>query len=173
MRIQEISKLPKNVLNSRNYFDCGEPALDTYLAQTALQHEKKGLAKVFCMTDGNTIIAYYALSLTQLHLDGAVVPLMKKKGLPTGMPLPALRLGRLAVDTKYQRRGIGGKLMVDVFYRTKNVAANVGCIGLIVDAKDEQAAAFYISFGFEAFPEKPLLLYIDISSIRLALANAS
>ena len=43
--------------------------------------------------------------------------------------------------------------------------AEMGVFALAVDAKDEQAAAFYRHFGFVAFQSKPLQLFLPLATI--------
>src|SRR5471030_540768 len=57
-------------------------------------------------------------------------------------PLPVALVGRLAVDQRAQGRGIGGTLLTDALLRVAEVADQVGCYGVTVDAKDESAMAF-------------------------------
>ena len=69
-------------------------------------------------------------------------------------------LGRLAVDKPYQGKGLGELLLVDALTRAQRIYAKAGGIGLFVNAIDEQAAAYYQRFGFDASPDNPLLLFL-------------
>jgi len=52
---------------------------------------------------------------------------------------PAVRLARLAVDTRFRGCGYGGHLLAEAIHRTVLIAEHAGVIGLFVDAKDETA----------------------------------
>ena len=75
-------------------------------------------------------------------------------------------LGRLAVDKKYQGQGYGDTLIVHAFKTTVDAAEKVGILGMIVDAKDDNAASFYAGFGFKRLygPNKRLVLPITAMS---------
>src|SRR5207237_1166419 len=70
----------------------------------------------------------------------------KRKRLPA-YPLPVLRLARLAVDERHQGWGVANALLRAVFTLAQRMAADVGCLGVIVDAKPE-AVGFYEKLGF-------------------------
>ena len=145
--------------HNRQTFDCGRQALNDWLQKVARQHQDKGLSKTFvAVLDGapQTICAYYALTLAEL--DSQYLPPAWRKKLPHR--IPGVRLGRLAVDRQYQRKGLGELLLVDALGRAQRVRTEAGGIGLFVDAMDERAAAYYRQFGFAPSPENPLLLFL-------------
>ncbi len=76
------------------------------------------------------------------------MPVARRKGLPA-YPLPALRIARLAVDSRAQGKGVGAELLKHALMLGKRMAESVGCVGVVVDAKPE-AVAFYARYGFEA-----------------------
>src|SRR5262245_10079014 len=62
-------------------------------------------------------------------------------------PVPVLRLARLAVGEAEQGQGVGGALLRHVFQLALKLAAEYGCVGIVVDAKPG-ALDFYTRFGF-------------------------
>lgn len=81
-------------------------------------------------------------------------------------PLPAARLARLAVDRHYQRRGLGELLLADALQRCPRLSAEIGMIGVTVDAKDEQARRWYERYEFERLPDSPLTLWLPTAAIE-------
>ena len=72
--------------------------------------------------------------------------------LPSGRtappyPVPVLRVARLAVDETAQGRGLGKALLRFAVELAERMAAEVGCVGLVVDAK-AGAEEFYRRYGF-------------------------
>jgi hypothetical protein len=55
----------------------------------------------------------------------------------------------------------------------KCTAQYAGGIGLFIDAKDNEAKAYYERFDFVSLPDKPLLLFLPLQSIQAALAGSS
>lgn len=84
-------------------------------------------------------------------------------------PIPAMLLGRLAVDKAVQGRGIGAFLLRDAMSRALSVADQAGMRLLLVHALNNEARAFYEHFGFEASPTDAMNLQLLVKDIRLAL----
>lgn len=62
--------------------------------------------------------------------------------------MPAALIGRLAVDDRARGRGCGERLLVDALQRVVDASELLGCLGIIVDAKDEDAERFYVKYDF-------------------------
>jgi len=105
------------------------------------------------------IYGYYALTLAEL--ENRHLPEARRKKLPRR--IPGVRLGRLAVHKQYHGKGLGELLLVDALTRARRIYYEAGGIGLFVDAIDEQAAGYYLRFGFEAAPDNPLLLFLSVN----------
>ena len=80
------------------------------------------------------------------------------------------RLGRLAVDRAYQGKGLlGGQLLLCAGRRCLRVAEDVGGVALLIDAKSERVARWYMSFGAVALEDRPLTLVLPLTTVRQAL----
>jgi GNAT superfamily N-acetyltransferase len=66
-------------------------------------------------------------------------------------PLPIIRLSRLAVDERCQRKGIGSRLLRFVLELAIDLRDRFGCTGVVVDAKPN-ALDFYKGLGFVELP---------------------
>ena len=73
-------------------------------------------------------------------------------------PIPAILLGRLAVDRGHARQGIGSGLLKDAFLRARQVSRVAVARLLLPDALDEEARSFYLRHGFKPSPLNPLQL---------------
>ena len=162
--ILPLSLLPADVRETRVTFDCGWPDLNHYLAHTAPQHEKKNITRTFCGVKDGVIAGYYALTNAVVDVSALTPDTVRRYRLPTHA-LPVVRLGRLGIDARYQRQGLGKRLLIDALRRVMFVAESSGCVGLMVDAKDADAARYYEGFGFQPAPEKPLLLFMPLPEI--------
>lgn len=155
-----IERLDKAVHNRRN-FDCGEPDLNDYFMFTARQHMEKGYAQVWVAVPepGSAhVIGYYTLSMSSV----ASVEVPSKTGIKK---IPAILLGRLAVDNRCQGQNIGIRLLMHAQRSALLLSRKVGVHALIVDALHEQAAAFYRKYDFEELTTGPLHLYKTIKDI--------
>jgi GNAT superfamily N-acetyltransferase len=154
--------LPLTGNHDRQGFDCGRRELNDWLRQVARQHQVKGLSKTFVAIreeEPKRICGYYALTLAEL--ENRNLPKIWHKKLPRR--IPGVRLGRLAVDLRYQGKGLGDLLLVDALDRARRIHTEAGGIGLFVDAIDEQAAGYYLRLGFKTTPDNPLLLFLPTS----------
>ncbi|MDN5881268.1 MAG: GNAT family N-acetyltransferase [Nitrosospira sp.] len=153
--------LPLAGSHDRQRFNCGRQELNGWLRQVARQHQDKSLSKTFVAVreeEPARICGYYALTLTEL--ESRHLPPGKRKNLPRRVP--GVRLGRLAVDQRFQGKGLGELLLVNALSRAQRIYDEAGGIGLFVDAVDEQVAGYYKRFGFMTAPDNPLLLFFPV-----------
>lgn len=149
-------------LHDRAGFDCGVTELNAYLQRFAQQHRRRGIASVFVLTDAQApaaIVGYYTLSAAEV--DASNLGEAERKRLPR-YPVPCFRMGRLAVAAPWRGHGIGRLLLGCAVERCLKTREQVAAYALIVDAKDEQAKAFYEHYGFTPFAGQPLALYLPL-----------
>ena len=151
--------------HDRSSFRCGQEALDRYLKTQAGQDSRRRIANCFVIVESasGSIAGYYTLSSASIPL--ADLPEGESRKLPRYPVVPAVRIGRLAVDERFRGRGLGAGMLVDAVSRV--TAADAASYMLLVDAKDEQGAAFYTHFGFRRFATKPLTLYLPLATVQL------
>ena len=147
----------------RSLFSCGVAELDEYLKTRASQDVRRRSAGCFLTIENTseTIAGFYTLSACHVLLRD-LDPAISKK-LPRYPEIPAVRLGRLAVDRNYHGQKLGAGLLADAVRRS--LGLDIGANLMIVDAKDETAAAFYRHHGFVALDDKPLQLVASLLSL--------
>lgn len=139
-RIEPLGK------HDRKHFVCGSVELERYFRERVTQDVKRRLAYCFvAIDDDGSIAGFYTLAATSIALDRLSPE--RVKHLPRYPVVPAVLLGRLAVATAHQGKRLGGALVVDALLRSAR-SEIVGHL-MVVDAKDEKAAAFYAHMGFE------------------------
>ena len=151
--------------HNRSHFSCGNEALDRYLKKQASQDIKRKLAKVFvaCQPRSN-VLGYYTLSAASFNKDS--LPLEKGKKLPYA-DVPAVLIGRLAVDQTWQGKKLGEFLLIDACRRVVETSQSTLAINaIIVHAKDKKAKDFYAKYGFVPFVDEPLHLFIPTQTIE-------
>jgi GNAT superfamily N-acetyltransferase len=159
-----LSIQPLTGRHDRNAFASGSDPLDTWLRQTAQQHQRRGISKTFVAVEENAptrILGYYALTVCEVLSEELPESLARR--LPRRVP--GVRLGRLAVDSSVQGQGLGELLLMNAIDRSKRVLEHVGVHALFVDAKDERAATFYAKYGFQPLPSDPLRLVLVIAGL--------
>jgi len=145
----------------RTMFNSGSEPLDRYLRDHVTQDIRRRVAACFvALADGQRIAGYYTLASASLML--ADLPASISKKLPRYPTVPAVRMGRLAVDQGFKGQGLGGALLADALDRSAR--SEIAAYALMVDAKDELAAAFYQHHGFIALPDSPLTLFLPLAT---------
>lgn len=147
-------------------FDCGAPALNTYLTKYALQNQRSRSARTYVVTRGECVMGYYTLAAASARREET--PARVAKGL-AAHPVPVILLARLAVDNTAKGKGLGAGLLKDALLRAAAAADIIGCRAVMVHAKDEAAKSFYQRFGFEPSPSDPLRLFLLMKDIRASL----
>lgn len=153
---------PLAAKHDRRDFSCGVPALDQYLQRYARQHADANVSRSYVAASGVAIRGFYSLAMAGIRRENLPE---KHAGRFPNFPLPVARLGRLAVDSRHQRQGLGELLLVDALQRCLQVSETIGMIGVIVDAKDEQARGWYERYEFERLPDSPLTLWLPAAAI--------
>jgi GNAT superfamily N-acetyltransferase len=154
--------------HKRSSFDCGVAALDRYLREQATQDERRRVAACFvALADDDRVAGFYTLASASVRLADLPDELVKK--LPRYPTVPAVRMGRLAVDLGFRGRGLGGALLADAL--TRALHAEIAAWALLVDAKDDAASRFYHHHGFIALPDSPHALFLPLATARTGLAQ--
>ncbi|MBN6741280.1 GNAT family N-acetyltransferase [Acidithiobacillus sp. MC6.1] len=151
--------------SGRAHFDCGNHALNDFLQRHAGQQQRRGLGKTYVAQrdDLPDILGFVTVSVGQVATEALPSP----PRLPQ-YPVPILRIGRLAVDRRYQGHGIGQNLLAFALHLAVEFSERVGLYAVVVDAKHDSAARFYQRLGFTATLDDPLCLYVPVSQLIVA-----
>jgi ribosomal protein S18 acetylase RimI-like enzyme len=157
---------PLGSAHDRSLFHCGEEILDRYLQTQATQDIRRRMANCFVAIEAATgrIAAYYTLSSASIPMVD--LPLEETKRLPRYPTLPAIRIGRLAVDQTFQGRGLGAALLADA--ASRSMRSDIAAFTLLVDAKNDDAVAFYQHHGFRALASHPRMLFLPLATFKKA-----
>lgn len=163
---------PLSASLDRTAFTSGAEPLDRYFRERISQDVRRRLATAFVALERETgrIAGYYTLSALSVPLGD--LPDATKAKLARYPSIPAALLGRLAVALDCRGRGLGAALLADALARA--AASEVGAYALVVDAKDEAAAAFYRHHGFVPFLVADRRLFLPIATaLRLHSPSSS
>ena len=164
--IPKIEKL--NRRHAGETFDCGTAALNSFLQRFALVSQMSDASQTYVAIDQNEVAGYYTLAVGDVDYESA--PERMRKGLAR-YPIPVMVLARLAIATKFQRRGYGVGLVKDALQRTLQAADIAGIRALMVHAKDQAASKFYHHLGFQPTVVDPLHQYLLMKDIARMLGQ--
>ncbi|MBC7944919.1 MAG: GNAT family N-acetyltransferase [Burkholderiales bacterium] len=149
-------------VHDREGFDCGVEPLNRYLRSVASQHRAKGFSTTFVLVDDGCpehILGYYSLSAASIAFDR--ITDADRKNLPA-YPIPAARIGRLAVSSEARKLNYGEQLLQNAIKRIIAARKTMGVFAVVVEAKDEHALSFYKKYGFRLCNDEERQLYLPI-----------
>lgn len=171
MQARGLSVELLNPHHDRAGFHCGVADLDRYFRERAGQDSRRHVAAVFVLLGAEParVAGYYTLSATSVprtHLPDSA-----SRSLPRYQSVPAILLGRLAVDERHQGQGLGRFLLMDALQRSLTSSGQVAAFAVIVDAIDIGARAFYEQFGFVPLLDADLRLFLPMDTIATLVAH--
>ncbi|BCO09731.1 N-acetyltransferase GCN5 [Desulfolithobacter dissulfuricans] len=144
-------------------FDCGVSSLNDWLKRQALKNEVSGASRTFVACKDLQVIGFYALAAGSVIRRQA--PGKSKRKMPE--PIPVMVLGRLAVDFRWQKNGIGRGLLKDAVLRTIQAAKYAGMRALVVHALSEESRKFYLRHGFLESPLNQFTLMLPSGGVKI------
>jgi GNAT superfamily N-acetyltransferase len=139
--------------HNREQFDSGAPVLEEWLRRYAGQNRRRDTAATWVVADADDVVVAYA-SVAMTGIDRSAAPDAVAKGAPD--PVPALLLGRLAVDHRYGGLGIGTALAAHVLATAVELNQRAACRAVVVTALNTPARSWWERLGFHSFdPDEP------------------
>jgi predicted N-acetyltransferase YhbS len=148
-------------------FTSGIAPLDEWLKRRARRNEAEGASRTFVCCAGKRVVGYYSLSAASVLREAATGTV--RRNMPD--PVPAVLLGRLAVDQAWRGQGLGADLLRDGVLRIIAAAETVGVRTILVHAISHEAKSFYEKHGFRASPVEPMTLMITIEEAQRMLGR--
>ena len=156
--------LPFDHSLDRSGFKSGSDPLDRYFMEQVAQDIRRRVTACFVAVSGDGRMAgYYTLASAGIFLGDLPPETIRK--LPRYPSVPAVRMGRLAVDLTFRGMGLGGALLADALSRVAH--SEIAAYALIADAKDSVAAGFYRHHGFLEMAATPLALFLPMASVAI------
>lgn len=151
--------------HDRSAFSCGSEVLDRYFWELVTADVRRRATACYVALEAPRakIAGYYTLAAAGIPL--AEMPAALAKRLPRYPSVPVARLGRLAVDQAYRGRRLGSALLWDAVGRS--LRSEIAVFALVVDAKDDQAEAFYLHLGFVPFGSQPRQLVLPLTKLSI------
>ena len=158
---------PLGASHNRAAFYSGVLELDRYLHHQAGQDAKRKVAAPFVMVNSSgSVLGYYTLSAYSIQLGELPEAIARK--LPRYPLLPATLLGRLAISSSCRGQNLGGFLLMDALHRSRRSTSEVASVGVVVEALDETARAFYVHHEFAQLQDHPNKLFLAMATIERA-----
>jgi GNAT superfamily N-acetyltransferase len=156
--------VPLTEAHDLSEFNSGEPTLDAWLRQRALKNAEQFATRTYvtCSSDSRRVVGYYAVCMGQiLNQEGTG---SMRRNMP--QQIPAVILGRLAIDTAWQGAGLGRLLLADVVKRSLRAAQEISARLLVVHAISPAAEAFYVRHGFTRLAVETPTFALDLVKLE-------
>ena len=146
----------------RTAFNSGSEPLDRYFREQVTQDIRRLVTACFvALSADGRIAGYYTLASASVFLGDLPAGIARR--LPRYPSVPAVKMGRLAVDQIFRGQGLGAALLADALIRVAR--SEIAAYALVVDAKDEQAGRFYLHYGFIPTTTQPLTLFLPLATV--------
>lgn len=155
-----------NSNHRKKEFSCGNVMLDDYLHKQANQDIKRKLSVCFVLVDEETNLlkGYYTLANNSISQE--FIPEEFQKKLPNSyQSIPTTLLGRLAIDHRFQKQGVGKLLLIDALKKSYETSKNIGSFAVVVDPIDNDAELFYDKYGFIKLPDSGKM-FLPMNTIK-------
>lgn len=156
------------VLDSRHRragFNCSESGLDAFLTNLAGQQQRRNFVRTYVALaeDRLTVVGFVTFSAGQ-EATADMPAGLKLPRYP--VPVPVMRVGRLAVDNRHRGRGIGKELLRFALGLARKWLLHVGIHGVAVEAKDAADRDFYFRLDFLTGRDGPLNMLLPLATLK-------
>jgi GNAT superfamily N-acetyltransferase len=155
--------------HDRARFASGDEVLDEWLRRYAGQNRRRDTAATWVVADAEEVVVAY-VTVAMSAVDRSNAPASVARQAPD--PVPALLIGRLAVDRRYNGLGVGTALVAHVLATALELNAKAVCRAVVVNALHASARGWWQHLGFQPFDpadEQSLDLYLLTAEIDATL----
>jgi GNAT superfamily N-acetyltransferase len=137
----------------RDGFDCGRSSMNIWFQRNGWNNHINGISRVTLITENESgsIAAYATLSAAQIQR--AFLPKPDQRNRPD--PIPVTLLGQLAVDVRFQKRGLAADLLQAMLKTALAGSEIIASAGVVTHPLDDDLRAFYKKYGFADLPNDP------------------
>jgi GNAT superfamily N-acetyltransferase len=139
--------------DDRQAFDFGRDSLNIWFHRHAWRNQTSGNSRTNVVCDPTTGAVIGFVSLCAAQIEREFLPKAAQRNRPD--PVPAVLLGQLAIDNRYQGKGYARSLLIFALATAVKFSKEIGCYGVITHPLDDDVRAFYRRFGFEDLPFDP------------------
>ena len=174
-----------------NNFECTSKDLTEFLKKDALKQQENKLNLTKLITCDNEIIGYFslltdAIPLKNIREKSTKYDIKNQLSIKSkNKLLPAIKIGRFAIDKRYSGNGIGSDVLLNILYNIKNISENSVGLRFVVVEGYAKAYKFYTEYNnfsnlkkdderikekldtiIEKNPEQTFYLYLDLKILE-------
>jgi GNAT superfamily N-acetyltransferase len=133
----ELCIVPLDKSHNLSSFNCLSPELNDFLKNDALNDQNNMINRTGLCFWKDKFVGFVAL----------VADTIEAKAVTDGIEhyeyrkYPGVKIARLAVDSRFERKGIGTYLLAAAIGKTLSVCESIGCRYILIDSKKIQSAS--------------------------------
>ncbi len=167
IHIKRITKLDLSIIGD---FQSYEPELVDFLKEDAFDNQQKQISVTYLwFLKTGELVGYITLLTDRINLESDLKELFRSKDIYYHS-LPALKIGRICVDNRFLRNGLGTMMLAFAVKVANRIFTKyAGCRFIVLDAKrnpQNDSIHFYKKIGFQALKERKkgtTPLYLDLA----------
>lgn len=170
MHIRQEDIIVKKSDKSRNIFEFKsyEKDLVDFLREDAFDNQEKNISLTYLFIDkrNNLIAGYLTVLADSISLNTQLKEEFRSRNIKY-KSLPAMKIGRICVDDRYLRQGLGRSIMLFTYKLVYRINKIAGCRFITLDSKND-SLHFYKRFGFEVLRKRnkgSIPMYKDVSKL--------
>lgn len=150
---------------ARDAFDCRNPVINRWFREQAGQQERTGNVRTTLglETLDSCIASFYSLVTHRIELDELARSTVYSA---RRYPVPAILIAQLAVDARYQGKGVGALTLGHALSTLAETSISVGFEVVVVEAIDAAAQSFYSRYGFTPLATGGRRLVLPVKTLR-------
>lgn len=160
----ELSIVALNKTHNLSSFTCSSPELNDFLKNDALNDQINLISRTGLCFWKDQLVGFVALVADTIEAKAVIDGLEHYEY----RKYPGVKIARLAVDSGFERRGIGTYLLLAALGKTLSVCNSIGCRYILVDSK-KNSIMFYQKMGFklvEKYKNKEFVpMYLNLQPI--------
>jgi GNAT superfamily N-acetyltransferase len=160
----ELCTLPLDRNHNLSSFNCLSQELNDFLKKDALADQNNMVSRTGLCFWNNELVGFFTLVADTIEAKAVVDGLANFEY----RKYPGVKIARLAVDSRFERRGIGTYLLLAAIGKTLSISENIGCRYLLVDSK-KNSIEFYLKNEFklvEKYKNKEFVpMYLNMQPI--------
>jgi GNAT superfamily N-acetyltransferase len=160
----ELHTIPLNKKHNLSSFSCLSGELNDFLKNDALNDQNNLISRTSLCFWNDEIVGFFTL----------IADIIEAKAVTDGLEhyeyrkYPGVKIARLAVDSRFERRGIGTYLLLAAIGKTLSICESIGCRYILVDSK-KNSIGFYQKNEFklvEKYKNREFVpMYLNIQPI--------
>jgi ribosomal protein S18 acetylase RimI-like enzyme len=169
----------KKALHDRSAFSCGVETIDNWVKNSITEETKSDRVRLWCATDSSgALFGVYALNPHSVAVEDAGQLSTKREAQGrSSRPVPVLYLTCLAIDQRFQKKGLGEALMVHAIQKAVKISEDIAVSAIVLDVYNDEnfdrRLEFYQRLGFYSFDKaNPVRMYLPMADARKSVEKA-